>query len=274
MNALKMQPGCLLAAAVVLLAETSQPVRAATAAISPSAAVLREGTTWVVNIHLSAPLNGPVTIPVRVAGGSARIHEDYELSYGRQWTSDDTVEVSFWAGSTHESFGVDLLDDGLPEGSETFVLEFGPLPQGVSPGANSRTTLTIENLSAFVSVGLVGPSLEFVECNCPAIIPIYRHGDTNVAFTLKYSTSTNHFWSTAVPGIDFLARSGSVAFAAGERSRTLEIDLLDDGVVEDPARKWFAVHLYDATGGVIFWGHDAGFVSVRDRESPVHDVSF
>ena len=65
------------------------------------------------------------------------------------------------------------------------------------------------------------------------VVPVWRHGDTNLAFTVDFATSNR----TAIAGTDYIARTGTLSFSPGETNKEVVIPLIDDGVLEFPAEQ-------------------------------------
>ena len=67
---------------------------------------------------------------------------------------------------------------------------------------------------------------------------------------------------SAQAGADYTATSGTVAFAVGEQSKTVRVDLLDD--VHDEGEETFTFALSNAAGGVIVDGQATGRIENHD----------
>src|SRR5262249_54107248 len=104
---------------------------------------------------------------------------------------------------------------------------------------------------------------------------IYRHGDTNSAFTVNYSATDI---GSAVPGVNFIPTNGTVSFAAGQREAAFRVPILDNGV-PDLGGKSFSISLTDPTGGVQVGGREIGINDAQwpttldlDYRSPLGDA--
>ncbi len=95
-------------------------------------------------------------------------------------------------------------------------------------------------------------------------------GQGPMTFTVRLSTAANHetrvSWTTvdgtAVAGADFVAVSGTLVFAAGETSKTLQVILADDAVVETD--ETFTVRLSAPIGAVLGIAEAAGTIHDDD----------
>lgn len=87
---------------------------------------------------------------------------------------------------------------------------------------------------------------EFEEEEQVARVAVMRTGGANGPATVRYSTVSR----SAVAGVDFVARSGTLVFAPGELLRIIEVPLIDHGGYRD-FRGMFNVVLSDATGAIL-----------------------
>src|SRR5215475_11099648 len=60
-----------------------------------------------------------------------------------------------------------------------------------------------------------------------AIIYVRRNGDTNSRVSVSYSTAD----ATARAGVDYVATSGTLVFAAGEVSKNFTVPIIDNGLL-------------------------------------------
>ena len=76
--------------------------------------------------------------------------------------------------------------------------------------------------------------------------------------TVDYATSDG----TAQAGVDYTAARGTLAFAAGESSKTIEVGVLDDA--HDEGEETFTLALSNASGGRLTDGEATGTIENRD----------
>lgn len=105
------------------------------------------------------------------------------------------------------------------------------------------------------------------------VVPVWRHGDTNLAFTVDFATSNR----TAIAGTDYIARTGTLSFSPGETNKEVMIPLIDDGVLEYPAEE-FVLTLRNPSAGAAFGGFAealGALLRIEDNEEPsFYDGSF
>ncbi|HWH71537.1 MAG TPA: Calx-beta domain-containing protein, partial [Candidatus Sulfotelmatobacter sp.] len=87
------------------------------------------------------------------------------------------------------------------------------------------------------------PTVQAREDALRVVVPVMRHGATDLEQTVEYSTHDG----SAQSGADYEAVSGTLHFAPGERSQFISIPLRPDGSVEGP--ETFEVWLSQAGGG-------------------------
>lgn len=147
--------------------------------------------------------------------------------------------LTFAAGETSETVSVTLLDDAAQENAEAFAVRLSD-PTGAFTPTISRAegvgTIADDDVPADFSIADATAS----EDAGTAIVTVTRAGDVTVAATVDFATVSG----TALAGRDFTAASGTLAFAAGETTQTVEIDLIDDTL--HAADREFVVRLSDA----------------------------
>jgi Calx-beta domain len=142
--------------------------------------------------------------------------------------------LTFNPGELSKTFQVAVADDSDAEGPENVNLVLSNsqnLTAGAAPqiGPNGPAVLTINDDD--VSTFSFGAPAYFVQEDDPAghaTITVNRAGATNIPASVDYSTSDG----TAVAGSDYTAASGTLDFAAGETSKTFDVEVSNDGAAE------------------------------------------
>ena len=204
---------------------------------------------------------GTVNFTVVRTGDSSGISTvDYNAMSGTAASGADFVAASgtviFAAGETSKLVTVIITDDAEVEADETFTLELSNPTNTVVGTASATATITDNDVAAEVSVsdvsGTEGGS---------ATITVVRSGNTTGASTVDYSLMAG----TASEGADFTAGSGTVSFAAGETSKTINVTIVDDGDVEDD--ETLTVNLSNASAGTNITTASAT-VTINDNDNP------
>ena len=122
-----------------------------------------------------------------------------------------------WNPNSGDTGGILLDDWTTPRDNAVTLLE--PLLEGGAPATGGTGTPVF----AYLTVALDAPAAE--------------------AFNITYTTEDG----TALAGLDYVAESGSLNFAAGEQEKTIAIEILGDDIEE--GAESFSVHLTGAIDG-------------------------
>jgi hypothetical protein len=161
--------------------------------------------------------------------------------------------LTFPAGSTSQSITVAVKGDTLNEGNETFVVN---LSGGVNATiADSQGVGTIVDDDPLPSVTIA--DLSITEGNT---------GTKSATFTLTLSAASGRTVSvnyatangTATAGSDYVAKSGTVTFAAGTTTQTISITINGDVIKE--ANETFFVNLSSPTNVTIARAQGVGTI--------------
>jgi hypothetical protein len=179
-----------------------------------------EGTAQAV-ITVTLGSLSPVTVTV-----------DYATLAGTAMPGEDYVAVSgtlvFAPGQQVVTFGVPLLDDSLDEPDETVFLSLTN-PVNAEPGTPFTATLTLlDDDEEVLLVHFDRAAYAAGEGTAQAVITVTLGRLSPVTVTVDYATLAG----TAMPGEDYVAVSGTVAFAPGQQVVTFSVPLLDDSLDE------------------------------------------
>ena len=218
--------------------------------ISISDAAATEGNAgakpFTFTVSLSAPYDQAVTVNYATMDGTATAGSDYSASAGT---------VTFEPGQTSQTITVLVNGDRLVEQNETFLLNL----------SNASSNATI---SAGVGAGTIIDDEPGI-----SIDSAVNYGDySSFIFTVSLSTASDEVVTvdfatadgTAVAGADYVATSGTLAFAPGETTKMITVAVVDPTLLPD---KYFYVNLNGATnapilyGGVAtgYWYYDYGY---------------
>ncbi len=191
---------------------------------SPSEWEGNEGTTLMTfTVSLSAAYAEAVTVNYSTADGTATTADnDYLAASGTR---------TFAPGETSKTLAVQVVGDARPEPEETFFVNLS----GVSANAvidRGRASGTIRDDEPRIAISSVGEwegvSLTFTV----SLSAVYAE-----PVTIDFSTRNG----TATAGEDYIAASGTLTFAAGERFKTITVATLRDFVPDGD--EWFIVNL-------------------------------
>ena len=205
-------------------------------------------------VELDVASSAEVTASWATAGVSATAGADYT-------ESSDTVR--FPPGSTSQTVTVPIVDDDLDEEDETFTVTLGdPQNAGLADGEATGTISDDDDEPALTLIGPAQAAREGEDRNLEFTVTLEPASGREV--TVVYATGDG----TAVSPGDFTAPADDavLTFAAGERSKTITIPVVDDTVDED--EETFTFRLSQPQGATISTGAATGVI-VDDDDEPV-----
>ena len=202
-----------------------------------------------LTVTLSGASAQTVTVEYATANGTATAGSDYTAASGT---------LTFAPGQTTQTLLLPVLDDTLPEPSETFVVNLSNLTNATMADNQGVVTIT-DNDSPLPSVTIDDRSV--VEGN---------NGGTNVTFTVTLSAASSSpvtmLWATAdgtaTAGSDYRAGSGTVTFAPGVTTAQVTVRVFGDRQVE-PDETYF-VNLSNPANAVLVKGQGLGRIVNND----------
>lgn len=191
----------------------------------------------------------PVSVDYATTNVTALAGEDYIETIGR---------LTFASGERLKLVSIPILNDALNETNKTFRFTLTNA-LGASLGVQTSATIRLKDND---------PGVEFVtakyyihEDEGALRVTVRRGNDLALGpFTVDYATVDG----TALAGQDYVATNGTLAFAAGELSRTFEVTVINDGILE--ADENFRVLLSNVSG-------DAGLGTVTNLTVTLCDAT-
>ena len=209
----------------------------------------------VFTVTLSQAGGPGVTVRYRTVDGTATVGSDYAKA---------SRTLKFGAGIRELTISVTVVDDKVVEEDETFAV-----------------TLSDARNATIVDGEGVGTIEDDDEVEPPPRVPTLEIDDVTVAeddgsaeftvtlneasadeVTVGYATSDG----TARAGQDYTGTTGTLTIAAGSRTGTISVLVLDDNHVEED--ETFTVTLSNPTGGTIVDGEGVGTIEDDDAEEP------
>ena len=194
-------------------------------ALSPSltldaVAPIDEGDTGVVTARLNKVLSTILTITVVTTLASDPTSAADSLDYS---LSSNLIEIP--AGSLDVTFTLTATPDGIYEGDEQLILNLMPVGDKVDLGTVART-VTIRETDPVPGISLdpIAPLREGTTAN----LIVRLSGELKFTSTVNLSV----VGGTAVTPADYDPLQLSVEIAAGERTATVSLSILDDDLYE------------------------------------------
>jgi peptidoglycan-N-acetylglucosamine deacetylase len=203
-----------------------------------------------VTVRLSEPTSRPVSVAFRTVDDTATAPADYRPKSGT---------LRFEVGQTTRRVKVRIRGDDLDERDEKLRVVLSE-PAGLRlPGTPSARIKIIDDdppPSVRVddaSVAEPGPGARTV-----VAVPVRLSAPSGKRLTVAYGTADG----TARAGSDYLATSGTLSFAPGQRRAEILVTVLGDGVVEGDEA--FEVRLSDPWR--VSLGRSTAVVGILDRD--------
>lgn len=201
--------------------------------------VAEAGGQALVTVVRSGNTAGAVSVAYAAAAGTATANVDFTPTSGT---------LTFADGETQKTFSVAILNDALDEAIETISLALTN-PAGGNVGQQGTAVLQIldddDQPPASTNFEFDSSLYETREDYGYRTITIQRVGDVTQPGSVQYATVNG----TAVAGSDYVAKSGIVSFAAGQRTKSVNISLINDVAVEPTEQ--LSVVLSSPTSGTL-----------------------
>ena len=217
--------------------DTVSPPIEVTMSVSPLQ--VNEGESVNVMATLGGALDTDVIIPVILTDVTAEATRDYRAS--------SPVQVEIKAEELSGRYVISTLEDGIIEGSETFTVALGDLPEELTTGGPLSQIVTIldvvppeEDVSIRISVT---PKFVNEGEDVTVTVELSEELSNNVTIPLKLTdvTTDGEDWQSSVPA--------QVEINAGEKSGTYRISIVQDAVIEE--NEIFSIALEALPGGVV-----------------------
>lgn len=190
-----------------------------------------------LEVVLSGASGKTVTVDYTVTGGAATGGgTDYTLAAGT---------LTFTPGDASENVSITVVDDADSELDETIRVTLSA-PSNAFLMAHGNHTYTIEDNDA-PTVGFTTGTSSSSESADSASLNVVLSGPQSGAVTVDFAVNGT---STATNGgVDYTLADGTVTFAAGETSKPINLDLVDDELDENA--ETVVVDLSSPTGATL-----------------------
>jgi len=236
--------------------------------VSIGNASVAEGASGARSLDFTVSLSAAAGVPVAVsyassdgtaknAGSASTGGSDYVASSGT---------VVFPPGSTSRVVSVAVNGDTLNEADETMTMTLSS-PASATLGAATGAG-TILNDDALPTVSIAGASgTEGNSGTTPLAFAVTLSAPSGRTVTVAYATANG----TALAGTDYVASSGSVTFAAGQTTQSVNIQVNGDTAGEP--NETFSVTLSAPTNATIATGTANGVIFNDDGSAPLLNIN-
>lgn len=197
----------------------------------PDFSVDETGGAGTVTVSRVGGASGLVSVDYSVLGGSATAGVDFVPSTGTLVFADN---------QTSQTITIPVIDDPAPEGDETVQVQ---LSNAVEAGIGSPSTATLTILDNEDATQFTAAVYGTNETAPVAYVVVSRSGPLTAPASVTYATGDG----SAVALLDYVPTSGTLDFAAGERTKTIAIPLVAD-FDNTESNERFSVTLSNAVG--------------------------
>ncbi len=190
--------------------------------------------TATITVTRNVGSKGTLTVQCASTNGTAINGVDYiGFTNTLTWNNGDV---------TPRTITIPLLNSGVIGAGKQFgIALYNPTLNAVSTpslfAANGTTNATvfINNDNSYGSFQFSSPSYIVNENGGYSTITVIRTGGTNGSATVHFATAD----ATAFAATNYVGTNGTLSFAPGQLAATINIPILNDGVVNPPANAFF-----------------------------------
>ena len=221
-------------------------------ALSIVDASVTEGDTGTAELRLVANLSAPSGIPVSVqyatADGTATAPADYATASGT---------LDFAPGQTSKTITVAVRGDALDELDETLTVHLSNAVEATIARADATGTIVDDDPPPALSV--VGGTLTEGDAGSqPLTFTVQLSAASGRSVSVEYHTADG----TAQAPADYTATTGTLTFAPGVTSRTVNVPVIGDTL--DESDETFTFALAAPTGATVQGGAATGIIQDDD----------
>lgn len=190
-----------------------------------------EGGTLNFTVTRSGPSGAALSITYATASGTATSGSDF---YGGGGT------LNFAPGELTKTIGIGTIDDNSVEPAETLYVNLSNASGGATITDGQGVGTINDNDIAPPSFAVNDVTVTEAQA---AVFTVSKIGAANSSFSVNFATANG----TAAAGTNYQGASGTLTFAAGESTKTVSVQTLNDGQIL-PAKN-FSLNLSAPTGG-------------------------
>ncbi len=210
-----------------------------------------------ITVNLSRPATTTVTVNYATSNGTATAGSDYTATTGT---------LTFAPGETSRSFSIPITNDLVVEPTETINLALSS-PSGVTLGSQPTSTLSIiDNDVPTVSFQQTAKSV--TEATTSASFVVTLSAASSQAITVNYALSGG----TATSGVDFNFVNGTLTFAPGVTSQTINFTVVNDTLDEND--ETVQISLSTPMNAILGTASVATYTILDDDAAPTAKIDF
>ena len=172
--------------------------------------------TATMTVSLSAVSGKDISVAYATSDGTAAAGSDYTSTSGT---------LSITAGNSSGTFTVPITSDSTDENNETITVTISSPTNASISDATASLTITDDDAAPSLSIADAASSDESAASTS---LTVSLSAASAKTITVDYATSDG----TATAGSDYTATSGTLTFAAGDTSKTIDVAVLGDTTFE------------------------------------------
>jgi CSLREA domain-containing protein len=195
---------------------------------------------------------GTITVDYTTSDGTATASQDYTATSGT---------LTFLTGETVKTFDVQITNDAIDEPNETFSVTLSNQSPTAGIGPYGSAVVTIVDNDNPPQIVISNTSVTETNAGSSAMnFTVSLSSASSLPVTVDYSTENG----TATANLDYLPASGQISFAPLEMTKTIQVLVLGDVIVE--LDETFAVNLSNPTNAT--FGDAQGLGAIIDNDNP------
>jgi len=221
---------------------------------SSTYSVNEDGVSLTITVARASGSNGAVSIDYATADATAIAGNDYSSASGTlSWADGD---------ASNKTFSINISDDVIYEGNETFSINLSSVAGGATIGTSSAIITITENDSPVPGIlSISDTNITVTEDAALATVTVTRFSGSDGEVSVVFASVND----SAIAGEDYTAASGTLNWADGDSSnKTITITILDDIIFESD--ELFAVGLSGATGNASI-GIAESAITITDNDA-------
>ena len=181
-----------------------------------------EGGNVTITVNLSADPERTVVVPLTATDQDGATSADYAAV---------PASVTFDPGDTSKTFTFSATDDAIDDDGESVLLEFGTLPDGVTPGTvpTSAVSITDDDAPATVTVSFGADRYSATEGGDDAVVTVILGSPAKSQVEIPL-TANGHGGATED---DWSGVPETVTFDKGDNSKSFTVTAVDDNVEDN-----------------------------------------
>jgi len=177
-------------------------------------------TNMVFTVTLIGTSNAPVTVNYATANGTAAAPGDFTATNG---------SLSFALGETTKTINVPVIGDTAAEGDETLTVTLSGASAGSAISRPTATGIIKDDEGPAPTLSIVDASVTEGTGGLTNMTLAVTLGGTSASpVTVNYATADG----TATAPSDYTSTSGTLTFAPGETTKTIDVPIVGDSAVE------------------------------------------